>query len=154
MRSIPGNGRVVLFLSALVSSAVTATPPGPASADPECRSSDEITVVRTDDRNHRSFVVRPPTTVESQKSLADVVARAEALIAHCRPQWGSDWRLSVFSEEKYAGYKDEPQILPYVRDGHWAESYLAECSVKDRRCVTYPLLPNQRRTWTINPAPH
>ena len=77
-------------------------------------------VVRTDSLNHRFFVV-PNTqfTVESLSNLA---------LDQCFDEmsWQDDWSISVFSNAKYAGYKDEKDIIPLHADNKWTNAYLAE----------------------------
>ncbi|RZF83172.1 hypothetical protein EXT46_06910 [Pseudoalteromonas sp. CO325X] len=77
-------------------------------------------VVRTDPTNHRFFVVsNTQFTVESLSNLA---------LDQCFDEmsWQDDWSISVFSSAKYAGYKDEKDIIPLHADNKWINAYLAE----------------------------
>ncbi len=77
-------------------------------------------VVRTDPINHRFFVVsNTQFKVESLSNLA---------LDQCfhEMSWQDDWSISVFSSAKYAGYKDEKDIIPLHADNKWINAYLAE----------------------------
>lgn len=154
MRSNSTDGWAALLFSALVLFAVTATSPGPATAQSECLSSGDVIVVRLDEPNRRVFGVGRSADVESNESLTRLLMDADGIVSRCRPEWGSDWKLSLFADERYAGYMDEPHIRPYLDDGRWAAGYLAECSIQDGRCVTHPLLPAEQKVWTFEAAPH
>ncbi|TMP86888.1 hypothetical protein CWC05_10445 [Pseudoalteromonas ruthenica] len=77
-------------------------------------------VVRTDSLNHRFFVV--PNTQFSVDSTSHLA------LDQCFDEmsWQDDWSISVFSNAKYAGYKDEKDIIPLHADNKWTNAYLAE----------------------------
>ncbi|KJY95776.1 hypothetical protein CWC12_01405 [Pseudoalteromonas ruthenica] len=77
-------------------------------------------VVRTDPINNRFFVV--PNTQFSVDSTSHLA------LDQCFDEmsWQDDWSISVFSNAKYAGYKDEKDIIPLHADNKWINAYLAE----------------------------
>jgi len=52
-----------------------------------------------------------------------------------------DVSLSVFSDKKLAGYKDEPNIIPFHKTDEWSKGYLAEYDAASK-------------TLTLNPVTH
>jgi len=91
-------------------------------------------VVRMDERNHRLFLADKTILASDLKDNLYQIARC-----FDNTTWNKDWALSVFSETKYAGYKDEETIIPYHKDNRWAQSYRFEYD-------------HQTRTLTLNPA--
>jgi hypothetical protein len=46
--------------------------------------------------------------------------------------------LSLFTDAKYAGYKDEKNIIPYHEDNSWAKAYVAEYDSQANTLISYP----------------
>ncbi|MGF1689290.1 hypothetical protein L4C36_21900 [Photobacterium japonica] len=90
----------------------------------------DVQIVRMDENNQRLFVV-PNGSVQIKVSAADDVN-------HCfeSSRWNDNWSVSVFSASKYAGYKDEENIIQYHKDGAWSKGYLAEIDGVNKT-VTY-----------------
>jgi hypothetical protein len=108
-----------------------------------CGNPDGIEIARTDERSRRIFLVAPPSTIGEKEHVSRLVRRMRVFMRECHGAWGDSWSLSVFSEGKYAGYKDEDGIISYARDGTWQSNYWGEYQNDTRRIVVYPL--DQRR---------
>lgn len=78
-------------------------------------------VVRVHNEQKRFFVV--DSTID-QTTFAKVVARVDSCLA--TSDWAEKWSMSVFSDKKLAGYKDEPGIVKYHEGDQWARGYLGE----------------------------
>ncbi len=80
-----------------------------------------LKVVRVDERNHRFFLV-------SKQIKAKDILNNQSPLQKCflGTEWQSDWSLSVFTDVKYAGYKDEERIAPFHKNNMWAKAYLFE----------------------------
>lgn len=77
---------------------------------------------RIDWRNERLFVVARQPRVGAERLRA-----AFAELASClRGANMGNWKVSLFSDRRFAGYKDEATIVAYVRSGEWAAGYLGE----------------------------
>lgn len=83
-----------------------------------------VKVVKIDKENQRLFIVSP--TVDAQ-DIADHIKELQACFES--NGWCTNWSLSLFSDEKYAGYKDDPAIIPYHEDNSWAKGYIAEVDI-------------------------
>jgi hypothetical protein len=78
-------------------------------------------VVKLDNKNQRLFVVSEDLTVEHfYTKLKDIKACLN------NSAWDSDWAISIFTKEKYAGYKDEKKIIPLHKNNEWAKAYKIE----------------------------
>jgi hypothetical protein len=118
---------------------------GCASAEeaPDCESPGEFPLQRVVDRSERLFVVAGRETVSDLSAMKKLLEQAREYISRCRPGWSSEWSVSVFSEAKYVGYKDEPAIVEFHKDGSWSRAYLAEYDHEKGVLTRYPLLPEQ-----------
>lgn len=121
------NGFAVLVFAALA---------GCASAAQECRTPQNV--VRVDERNERLFVEASELDVTSPEAAKTLIQGAESYIHACRTAWTTKWSVSVFSDRKYAGYKDEQSLLPHVQSGAWQQAYLAEYDRADGSLVLFP----------------
>jgi len=92
-----------------------------------------VDVVRVDDRNHRFFIA-------SKKIDASAIKGNIAGLEECfkSTEWQQDWSLSVFTEAKYAGYKDEPNIIQYHKNNLWAKAYLLEYDHANKSLIKNP----------------
>ena len=96
-------------------------------------------VVKIDKRNHRFFIASHKLEVN------DIALNIEKLRAcFSASSWKNPWSLSVFSEEKYAGYKDEGHIVQYHEDNSWAKAYVAEYSEESGELMSYPFVDPQK----------
>lgn len=93
-------------------------------------------VVRVDERNHRYFVIR-----EQKSRLSDDDLLKKLSVCFIKTEWVNDWSISLFSEVRFAGYKDEPNIIPLHKGNQWAKAYLAEYDGAELTMVKYPALP-------------
>ncbi len=78
--------------------------------------------IRIDRRNERLFVV-----ARQPQAGAERLRAAFAELASClRGSGMGNWKVSLFSDRRFAGYKDEAAVNDYVRSGEWAAGYLGE----------------------------
>ncbi|MEN8179212.1 MAG: hypothetical protein ABFS39_11440 [Pseudomonadota bacterium] len=80
-----------------------------------------VEVVRIDEKNHRYFIVSKEIKALDVKNKINIMDKCFS-----NTPWQRDWALSVFTEAKYAGYKDEQKIIPYHIDNTWAAAYTVE----------------------------
>ncbi len=92
-----------------------------------------VKVVRIDGKNHRLFVAGKDVTAADIKLKLHIIEKCCISL-----KWGEDWALSVFTEEKYAGYKDETRMLPYHAGNAWAKAYILEYDHLTRRLIKNP----------------
>ena len=92
-------------------------------------------VVRVDERNHRLFVV---TGKKGVKKLETALVKLPGCIK--QKGWKDKWSLSLFSHEQYAGYADEPSIIPFHENDKWAKAYLAEYDHQIQELILSPVL--------------
>ena len=80
-----------------------------------------VDIVRIDENNHRFFIAnREIKALDIKKKLNQIEK------CFVNTPWQADWALSVFTEAKFAGYKDEKNIIPYHKDNRWATAYIVE----------------------------
>jgi hypothetical protein len=101
-------------------------------------------VVRIDEGNQRVFIQAKPGVVRRREELKRLLTDARTFVQKCRPAWSDRWWVSLFSEAKYAGYKDDKEVLQYVRDGSWSLKYLGEYESEKGLFVMYPVQPQKR----------
>lgn len=113
-----------------------------ASAIPKVESCVEkvsgFNVVRVDERNHRLFV-----TPNILINVSEDILLSKLSSCFKRTDWSNDWSVSLFSKDRFAGYKDEENIIPYHRNDQWAKAYLAEYDGAGHTVIKYPALPKQ-----------
>ena len=109
-----------------------------------CPIPDDLEVVRVDDRNRRLFVIATAREVETRRLVERTLARSAGYIGSCHPDWADRWSVTLMAERRFAGYKTEPEILPYVKDGSWSKGYLAEYDRRRSILVRFPLIPARR----------
>lgn len=95
----------------------------------------QLNVVRVDESNHRFFAI-PGSAKESE--LTNKLREASTCFSGT--DWQHDWRLSLFSEQKYVGYADETHIIPLHADNSWAKAYLAEYDGYKAEIKKFPAL--------------
>lgn len=88
-------------------------------------------VVKVDSLNHRFFAIQQEKNKKNKQEL--LTKFSECFI---NTPWEGDWNISLFSEKKFAGYKDQNDIIPYHKGNQWAAAYLAEFS--SNSMVKYP----------------
>lgn len=92
-----------------------------------------VKVVRIDEQNHRLFLAGKGITAEDIRQKLHIIEKCLVSL-----KWGDEWALSLFTQEKYAGYKDEPRILPYHEGNAWAKAYIFEYDHLTRRLMKNP----------------
>jgi hypothetical protein len=92
-----------------------------------------VKVAKFDKENQRLFIVS--ATVDAQ-DIADHIKELQSCFDNRK--WSTNWSLSLFSDEKYAGYKDDPEIIPYHEDNSWAKGYKAEYDRRTSTLISYP----------------
>jgi len=93
-----------------------------------------LRVVRVDDSQRRFFAVAMAGVSDGQ--IGQAVAVLEACTAGTA--WAGRWRLSVFSDEAMAVYKDAPSVAPAMADGRWALAYVAEYDAASKQMTRSP----------------
>ena len=114
--------------------------------------SDEPAIVRVDSSSHRVFIVRQPFVGGASRTTRSYLNRLSAVVTGAHPDWGAEWSASFFTSRQLAGYKDEPDIVPYVMSREWSKGYVAEYTNQERLLVLYPLVPERRATVKV-PSP-
>lgn len=92
-----------------------------------------VDVVKVDDRNHRFFIASK--IVDASAIKGNITGLEECFK---NTEWQQVWSLSVFAEAKYAGYKDEANIIQYHKDNLWAKAYLLEYDHANRSLTKNP----------------
>ena len=98
--------------------------------------------VKLDERNKRVFLAWPGTALPSKEETSALVRKAESCVLG-QPRWAGVYSLSVFSERKFAGYKTDDSILPFVKSGEWDGAYLIEYDRATTELTTLPLVDPQ-----------
>jgi hypothetical protein len=92
-------------------------------------------VVRVDNKNQRLFMVNANLTAERFSSkVSDIRACLNS------DEWGNDWAISIFTAPKYAGYKDDKNIIPLHKNNEWAKAYKLEYLNSKRTLIVSPAL--------------
>lgn len=129
------------------------TSPGPAigqTSPEECETQAvEAGVVRTDARSKRLFVVSTERDLVEAASRARIIGDLQSLVAQCQPTWQQDWSVSFFSNAASAGYKDEQDLSEQVMSGRWADAYLGEFAMSERKLTVYPAVPAQSQWYVV-----
>lgn len=94
-----------------------------------------LTVVRVDENNHRLFAITKPFP---ENELSKKISNAASCFKTVN--WSGDWSISLFADKKYAGYKDEKEIIPYHKDNEWAKSYVGEYDGSSGGYKSFPAL--------------
>ena len=92
-------------------------------------------IVKVDNKNERLFVVNKDLTPE-------LLSTKLSSIKSCLKDsaWANDWAISIFTEEKYAGYKDEKNIIPFHKNNEWAKAYKIEYLNSSSTIIKNPAL--------------
>jgi len=152
MVTIMKNLRRLRFLVALVPWLVV---PQLLLAD-ECAERETLRIVRIVEggtRVPRLFIQEAPRRVANMQLHEEASMYIKGLrewVRRCRPQWNNRWHASLFSDAKYAGFKDEEALEPHVRDGSWQKNYLAEYEEQACKLTLYPLLPKRVKVIRVN----
>lgn len=98
-----------------------------------------MTVAKIDEKNHRVFAI-------PKQHAEDAMVGQIHLAVGCftNSSWSNDWSVSLFTSDKYAGYKDEPHIIPYHNDNEWAKAYLGEFDGSSKTYTSFPAMTDRR----------
>ena len=92
-------------------------------------------VAKVDKNNHRIFAIPKD---RSEKTIVGQVRSSAACFNNSG--WAKDWSVSVFSSEKYAGYRDEQHIVPYHKNNEWEKAYLGEFDGASQSYISFPAM--------------
>lgn len=123
----------------LVSLSCTAQPNNKLSTCVE--SALKVKVARVDDENHRVFIVGKEVNSDDIKNNLSSLNKC-----FLNTSWKADWSLSLFTDAKFAGYKDEKSIIPYHKNNQWAKSYILEFDNSEKTMIKNPAVSPSRRT--------
>ena len=121
---------VALTLTVLQGCAITNTTETISSC---FTSKTKLSVVKVDEKNYRIFAVG-----NESKSLHRRLQSSQDCFADTK--WSNDWRISVFANSQYAGYKDEPKIIPLHKNNNWAKAYIAEYIGPEDKYISMPAI--------------
>ncbi len=94
-----------------------------------------MSVAKIDERNHRIFAI--PKHLSEKVIISQIKSSAECFN---NSSWSGNWSISLFSSEKYAGYKDEPRIIPYHKNNKWAKAYFGEFDGSSQTYTSFPAI--------------
>jgi len=98
-----------------------------------------MTVAKIDEKNHRVFAVPKQ---QAEDAIVGQVRSAAGCFSDS--SWSKDWSVSLFTSDKYAGYKDEPHIIPYHKNNEWAKAYLGEYDGSSQTYTSFPAMSGRR----------
>ena len=117
---------------------------GSSTAAIDCSEYEAERIARIDQSNQRIFVTAGADDIEDTSKVRKLLQDLGAYVGACQEDWTADWSVSVFSENKMVGYKDEPELREYVMDRSWEKAYLAEFSADTGVLTRYPAIPDKR----------
>jgi len=124
-------------------------PPAAQSQAPSCSGTADARVVRFDDAGKRVFVRAQLKEIATTRRARSFFQSLQQTVEKCRPSWGKDWSVSVFSEATYAGYKDEPQLEESVKDGRWSRAYVGEYDRTSQKLTLSPQDPKKMKSLQV-----
>ena len=114
-----------------------------------CSDAAGTRVVRFDDAGKRVFVWAHEKEIATTRKAQSFFQSLQQTVEKCRPSWGKDWSVSVFSETVYAGYKDEPQLQEFLKDGRWSRAYVGEYDRRSQKLTLNPQDPKKVRSLQV-----
>jgi len=123
---------------------------GFAIAQDECSKEHRIQIFRIDAGSQRLFVQYSEKDFKSSASIRNILEDVRSHVRDCRHDWSEDWSVSFFREKKYAAYKDEPEMIKFIKEGSWARNYMVEYSNRTKTLTTYPLQPEKQRIYKFS----
>lgn len=115
--------------------------------NPDC---ERFEVFRVDEQNRRVFVPGASNDFASQPGAAAPLREIRAYATKCHPAWGENWNASFFTDRKLVGYEDDRELAPFLRDGSWAEGYVAEYDNGRAQLTVHPALLKSKQVFSIN----
>ena len=100
-------------------------------------------ILKLDKKSKRVFI---QSTVEEITDLvyAELLIREiDSYMQTCRSDWSNEYAVSFFTDRKYAGYHDDESLQPFILDGTWEKSYLAEFDKFVSTLVRFPMDPKR-----------
>ena len=92
-------------------------------------------VAKIDEKNHRIFAI------PKQHSEEAIIGQVRSSVGcFSNSNWSKDWSVSLFTSDKYAGYKDEQHIIPYHKNNEWAKAYLGEFDGSSQTYTSFPAM--------------
>jgi len=119
-------------------SALASSPPLAKNETSTCGGARSPQIARLDDSGKRVFVISNLREVQTRTSAKAEVVAVAAGVHRCRPDWGTAWSASFFTNAKYAGYKTEASLRKYVEDGTWGRAYVAEYDASSAKMTLLP----------------
>ena len=119
------------------------------SQAPRCSDAAGARVVRFDDAGKRVFVSAQLKEIATARKARSFLQSLQQTVEKCRPSWDKDWSVSVFSEATYAGYKDEPELQEFVKDGRWGRAYVGEYDRTSRKLTLNPQDPKKIKSLQV-----
>lgn|GEM_PF-4951281 len=116
-------------------------------SDAVCKELENMGVVRIDEDSKRVFMQMQLEQISTPRKARSILRSVQDLVEKCRSSWGNTWSVSFFIESKYAGYKDEPQILDSIANGNWAQSYIGEYDRKSNKLTLNPSVPRKLKSF-------
>jgi len=120
------------------------------SQAPPCGHAAGARVVRFDDAGKRVFVSAQLKEIATARTARSFFQSLQHTVEKCRPSWGKDWSVSVFSEATYAGYKDDPQLQEFVKDGRWSHAYVGEYDRTSQKLTLNPQDPKKMKSLQVD----
>jgi len=111
---------------------------GQAPSDGNCNSTDAPKIVKVDDRAKRVFVEARLDEINTTTKAKKILISVAKSLKQCRPSWDNSWSASFFSDRKYAGYKHDSEMEPFVQDGSWFRSYVGEYERQTEKLTLNP----------------
>ncbi len=96
-------------------------------------SKTQLSVAKIDEKNYRLFAI-------ARESISLKKRLQSSQECFTNTNWSNNWRISVFSSHKYAGYKDEPNIIPLHVNNNWAKAYLVEYIGSKNEYISMPAI--------------
>lgn len=115
-----------------------------------CGYHKDFIVLKEDAKSKRVFV---QSTEERTKDLVYtllLIEEIDSFISSCRPEWIDDYAVSFFTDPKYAGYQDDESVQPFILDGTWEKSYLAEFDKSVTTLTRFPMDPKRTQVDKVN----
>ena len=116
---------------------------GRAGSDGVCKNIQSVEVVRLDDRSQRVFIAARSDQIDPFTKAHTLLSFIQNVLRDCRPAWKDSWSVSFFTERKFANYKTESDVEPFVKDGSWFRAYVGEYDRKTHKLSLNPLDPRK-----------
>jgi len=116
----------------------------PLLAQPDCTRPSNV--VRLDPSNKRLFAVGTDDQISTSGRARTFLKPIADYVSTCQSNWIGDWKVSIFTEPRFAVYKTELDNQDSGDPRPWAHSYIGEYNSRGQRLVIHPLFP-QKKKW-------